>query len=364
MAFVITYELPSQSRDVLTEAIRVEQTIEFPYRLAPEWIQNEVVGQVVSVTELGNKSQIKISYEEGVVGNELPQFLNLLWGNVSLFNQVKISEIAFPDSFLNSLRGPRFGITGLRKLLKIDQRPILMTALKPMGTSSSDLAKMAATLAEGGIDVIKDDHNLSNQPWAMWKERVTAIAKAVSDANKKFNQNAIYAPSLNRPTEELFEAAKFAKEIGCGGLLVLPGICGFDTMRALAANEEIALPILSHPALLGSFVMNPNHGLSHGITFATLVRLAGGDFSIFPNYGGRFNFSTDECQAIVKSAQAPLGKIATTSPAIAGGMSVSRVPEIITEFGSDITILVGGALHDGDLLSNAKALRSAVEEVG
>ncbi|MFZ9249320.1 MAG: RuBisCO large subunit C-terminal-like domain-containing protein [Candidatus Nanopelagicales bacterium] len=363
MAFEITYEIDAKSSDVLIDAIRVEQTIEFPYKLAKTWIQNEVVGQVVSKKEKDNKSVVTISYADEVVGNELPQFLNLLWGNVSLFNGVKVTDINFPESFLNSFSGPRFGIKGLRNLLKIEQRPILMTALKPMGESSLDLAKMAKTLVEGGIDVIKDDHNLANQPWAKWQERVETIANAINKANEEFGTNAIYAPSLNRPTDQLIMAAKFAKQIGCKGLLVLPGICGFDAMRVIAEDNEIALPILSHPALLGSHVMNPNHGLSHAITFATLVRIAGGDFTIFPNQGGRFSFSLNECKSIVEASLSKLGNIKPISAALAGGMTVERTAEIMNNFGKDITILIGGALHDGDLLANTRRLRQAVESV-
>ncbi|MFM8212228.1 MAG: RuBisCO large subunit C-terminal-like domain-containing protein, partial [Actinomycetes bacterium] len=342
-------------------AIRVEQTIEFPYRLTKTWIQNEVVGQVVSVEEKANKAIVTISYADDVVTNELPQFLNLLWGNVSLFNGVKITNIKFPESFLNNFKGPRFGMKGLRKLLKIDSRPILMTALKPMGENATDLAKMATTLVQGGIDVIKDDHNLANQPWAKWQERVETISKSITNANKEYGTNAIYAPSLNRPIDQLVTSAKFAKEIGCGGLLLLPGICGFDAMRFIAEDDEIALPILSHPALLGFHVMNPNHGLSHAITFATLVRISGGDFTIFPNQGGRFSFSLNECKSIVDASLEELGNIAPISAALAGGMSVERTGEIVNNFGKDITILIGGALHDGDLLQNTQRLRQAVE---
>ncbi|MFM9129858.1 MAG: ribulose 1,5-bisphosphate carboxylase large subunit, partial [Actinomycetes bacterium] len=110
MAFEITYEINSDSKEVLIDAIRVEQTIEFPYRLAKTWIQNEVVGQVVSVEDKTNKACVTISYSDDVVANELPQFLNLLFGNASLFNGVKITNIKFPETFLNSFKGPRFGM--------------------------------------------------------------------------------------------------------------------------------------------------------------------------------------------------------------------------------------------------------------
>ena len=49
----ITYHLNSDTSKEVVEAIRVEQTIEFPFDLAPEWIQKQVVGQVVSSKEIG-----------------------------------------------------------------------------------------------------------------------------------------------------------------------------------------------------------------------------------------------------------------------------------------------------------------------
>jgi hypothetical protein len=42
-------------------------------------------------------------------------------------------------------------------------------------------------------------------------------------------------------------------------------------------------------------------------------------------------------------------------------MTVARVPEIVQEFGQDITLLIGGALHDGDLLSNTKTFVESVK---
>jgi ribulose-bisphosphate carboxylase large chain len=362
MAFTITYVIDSDAHLELIESIRVEQTIEFPYRLAPSWIQEEIVGKVISIeSQSSDKVKVKITYHEGIAGGELTQFLNLLFGNVSLFPRVLIQEIELPSSFTNTFKGPRFGISGMRKLLGITKRPFLMTALKPMGLNAGQLAEMAATLARGGIDIIKDDHSLANQPWATWRERVEIVSKAVNEANQKYGRNALYAPSLNRPTEQFFESARYAKQKGCGALLVLPGICGYDAMRAIADDDSIALPVLSHPALLGTFVMNTHHGFSPGITFGTLVRLAGGDMTIFPSNGGRFSFTLEQCNSVLKAAQEPLGNLATSSATLAGGMTIERVPDLVRDFGSDITILIGGALQDGNPLENALRLREAVE---
>lgn len=361
--FQVTYLVNSNSAKEVVEAIRVEQTIEFPFELAPSWIQQEVVGQVGQMTDVGNnKTKVVIEYNTGVAGDELPQLLNVLWGNVSMYPDVKIIDFQLNPEQLLILKGPRFGISGIRKIFKAQNRPILGTALKPMGSSSKDLAKIATVMVEAGIDLIKDDHSLANQPWALWDERVKVLSEAVALANSKFKRNSVYAPSINRPIEQIMDAAIKAKQYGCGALMVLPGIAGFDTMRAIADNDEVSLPIWSHPAMLGSLTMNPNHGFTHGLIYGTLLRLSGADISVFPNYGGRFSYTKEECLDIASNCRSPLGNIKTILPCPGGGMTVERMPEIIDFYGTDSVLLIGGALHRGNLLENSKNLRNIVDK--
>jgi hypothetical protein len=44
-------------------------------------------------------------------------------------------------------------------------------------------------------------------------------------------------------------------------------------------------------------------------------------------------------------------------------MTIERIPEIATFFGKDTFLLIGGALHRGDLLDNAKSLRTYVDSL-
>jgi ribulose-bisphosphate carboxylase large chain len=81
---------------------------------------------------------------------------------------------------------------------------------------------------------------------------------------------------------DLRQSAHWAKAQGAGALLILPGISSFALMQDLAADDELALPLMSHPSMLGSLVMNPLHGIRHGLVLAKLMRLAGADISIFP----------------------------------------------------------------------------------
>lgn len=104
--------------------------------------------------------RVSIAYPNDTAGDELGQFLNVVFGNTCLKKGVSVENVTLSQS-LNENRsmfpGPRYGIQGLRDLLGVPQAPLLCTALKPMGSSSEKFAEMAYSLAKGGIDIIKDD---------------------------------------------------------------------------------------------------------------------------------------------------------------------------------------------------------------
>jgi ribulose-bisphosphate carboxylase large chain len=351
---VVTYSVPTNGAKEIADAIRVEQSIEFPNELAPEWIQREVVGQITGI-EKGdeNRSTVTISYNVENTGFEFPQLLNVLWGNVSILPSIRITAIDYPESLLSKFKGPRFGVPGLREMFNAPTRPLASTALKPMGSSPADYAKAAYTIAKSGFDTIKDDHSLANQKWALWEDRVRAVADAVAQANSETGGHCLYAPSLNLPANEMFDAAKRAKELGATSLLILPGLSSHDVMRVIAENDEIALPIMAHPSFLGSLVISEDQGLSHGIVFGEWARMVGADITIFPNFGGRFSFSKEQCLDIRDAAQKPFGNYKPIWISPAGGMSPDRIAEMISVYGKDTASLIGGALHRGDLATNS-----------
>ncbi|MEA2024665.1 MAG: RuBisCO large subunit C-terminal-like domain-containing protein [Actinomycetota bacterium] len=361
-----TYEFSGSISDARerAEALCVEQTIEFPADLVPDDdIRGEIIGQIESFDEVGPEAvRVEVGYAIETTGFELPQLLNVLFGNSSLLPGVKLVGVAVPRSLANRLGGPRFGIEGLRRLFDAPDRPLLATALKPMGLSPDRFADLAYELALGGIDMIKDDHSLANQPFAEFEARVRACSDAVQRANQESGFNTIYMPSINAPHGLLDERVQIALDAGVGGLLILPGITGFDFMRTVATRDDVAVPIMGHPALLGGFVSSPIGGIAHGVLFGTLMRLAGADVSIFPNFGGRFSFSPEACSEISAACLEPIEGVAPIWPAAGGGMTTDRTEEMLDFYGKDIVLLIGGDLHrGGSLRSNAEAFRAAIQ---
>ncbi|OGW33908.1 MAG: ribulose 1,5-bisphosphate carboxylase large subunit [Nitrospirae bacterium GWC2_56_14] len=364
--FSVTYRLFGSETEARAKAedICIEQTVEFPAEEVPEGIiRDHVFGRIEQFgTGGGDGFEAIISYANEIVAGELTQFMNVVFGNSSIKPGIRVEHLDLPASLLRVFKGPRFGRDGLRALLKVPKRPLLSTALKPMGLSSQELADLAYQFVLGGMDIIKDDHGLSDQSCSPFEERVRLCSAAVQKGSRETGQPCLYIPNITAPHSEVMKRARFAKEAGAGGMMVAPGLIGFDLMRELADDDSLALPILTHPALQGSFVTSRN-GISHGVLFGQLARLAGADATIFPNFGGRFSFSREECKEIVTATAERMGELKPIFPAPGGGMSLDKVPDMLETYGQDLIFLIGGGLfrHGPDLVQNCRHFRKMVE---
>jgi ribulose-bisphosphate carboxylase large chain len=360
LRFSVEYLLSGSEPEARSKAedICLEQTVEFPRELLPEGaIPDFIVGRMETFEAAGPLAfRSRISYSVESAGTDLVNLLNVIFGNISIMPGIRVTGLELPEAVTGRFQGPRFGRAGLRDRLGIQNRPLICTALKPMGLSAAALAEQAFAFALGGIDLIKDDHGLADQPFCGFEDRVAACAAAVAKANQVTGQHCAYLPNVTGPADRVIERARRAKALGAGGILVCPALVGLDTMRLIAEDEAIGLPVMAHPAFGGSLVTAPGNGFSHATLYGTLMRLAGADTTVYPNYGGRFAFSRAECAGIAAASAAPLGRIAPCLPAPGGGMTTDRARDMFEVYGRDFILLIGGGLHrrGPDLADNAR----------
>lgn len=358
---IATYELrpsPGESVEAKASDITLEQTVELPESVLSRHIKARVPGRILAITAVDEGCwRAEIEYPDIAPGTELLQTVNVLYGNISLKAGIRLVDVAWPDAMLAAFGGPGVGMTGLRELTGVRDRVLLATALKPVGLSARDLASHAALFAEGGIDLIKDDHGLANQPTAPFQERLTACQRAVERADG----NALYLPNVTAGWPELVERTMAAAEAGCRAVLVNPLLSGLETMRWI--RDHTGLAVLAHPSMSGVF-FDAGHGIAPEILLGDLFRLAGADMVIYPNVGGRFGFDQALCDRLNHRLRAPLGTLRACAPVPAGGMDAARAPDWARRYGADTILLIGGSLYArGDLKQAARTLRDAVEAI-
>ena len=367
--FRVTYLLSGDERQALAAAkdICFEQTVEFPEDLVPPGlIRNAIVGRVEDFEVAGADTfRAVISFAIETAQADIVQLLNVVYGNISIKPGIRVEHLDLPESLLAHFPGPRFGRSGLRELLYLPKRPLTCTALKPMGLSPEEIADQAYRFALGGIDLIKDDHGILDQVFCPFEERVARCAEAVERANRETGLRSIYMANVTGRMDRIQPQAARARELGAGALLICPSLTGFDAIRLLAEDDTIGLPIMAHPSFGGVLATSKDVGITHSTLYGTLMRICGADATVYPNFGGRFSFSKDECVSIAKATGEPLGGLKQSFPAPGGGMTPDRTAEMLDVYGKDFILLVGAGLHRGgpDLTANAKQLLNMLKEL-
>ena len=315
--------------------IAVEQSVEMPVAaITDRGVLDDIVGKVESVRDLGNGTfEARIGLSVATTGLEAGQLLNMLFGNSSMHPDIVLADAEFPDSVLNAFGGPRHGIDGLRKLVGAGKRAMTCSALKPQGLPPEGLAKIAAQMAKGGLDYIKDDHGIADQGYSPFAQRVPRIADAVAATGSR----TVYLPSLSGHLEQMRKQIEIVRASGVKGVLIAPMIAGLATFHQLVKdNPDIAF--MAHPAMTGpGFIAPP-------FLFGKLFRLLGADAVVFANHGGRFGYTPTTCTTLAQTALAPWGGLRGAVPVPAGGMTLARVAEMLQFYGPDVMLLIGGDL--------------------
>jgi ribulose-bisphosphate carboxylase large chain len=337
---IASYRIRGEAREIEARAqtIAVEQSVEMPLSAIREpAILTEIVGEVGAIADCGDGwFDVEIALAGATVGADAGQLLNMAFGNTSLHEDVVLCDLRLPPEMLAKFRGPNHGLAGLRRRAGAEKRALTCSALKPQGLTAEALGELAFALAMGGLDFIKDDHGLADQSYSPYPERVRACAKAMRRAAAATGQPTAYAPSLSGHFGQIEKQLAIAREEGVTVAMIAPAIAGPATLQGLAeAHPDFAF--LAHPSLSGAARIAP-------ALFARLCRLFGADAAIFPNYGGRFGYSSATCQEIADGVRAPWGKLRGGVPVPAGGMTLERVPEMLHFYGADTMLLIGGAL--------------------
>ena len=347
--FVITYRIQATGRaEAMTraEGIALEQTLEIPRDVVPKgYVEDELLGKVEDLGALSNTQwQAAISYSPDCAGAEITQFLNVVFGNSSIQQGIRVTGIDPGATLAARLPGPRFGIDGIRRMCGRASGGLIAPVLKPMGLPPAYFAELAAGCVRGGADIIKEDHGLAGQPTAPFRARVAATAAAVAQENARTGRRALYFPNLSGDATEIEANLRFAKDAGAGGILVMPGLFGFGLVHRIAQDAGLDLPVMTHPSFLGPYMLAPDNGLDHGVLLGTVQRLAGSDISVFPNMGGRFGFTAAQCHQIADACRTPDGPGRPILPSPGGGMSVARARDMQDMYGQDVVYLLGGSL--------------------
>lgn len=309
---------------------------------------------------------ITVGYPAGNFTRDIPSLLTGIFGKLSMDGKIKLIDVELPPSFLAGFPGPAYGIEGIRKLLGVHDRPLLMSIFKScLGLPFADLQEQFRAQAEGGVDLVKDDEIFFADERAPFLERIRAFKQISRDIEQKQGRKVLYAANLTGPVHELNERAKRAVEAGADCLLFNGLAFGPDALHRLAADPDVAVPIMAHPALAGACYPSPEYGIAAPLLLGTLMRIAGADLVLFPSPYGNVALDKQEALRLAKNLVTPELSVKRAFPVPSAGIHPGLVPQLYADFGLDQVVNAGGGIHGhpGGATAGAQAFVAAIEAV-
>jgi 2,3-diketo-5-methylthiopentyl-1-phosphate enolase len=301
-----------------------------------------------------------------IKGCGIPMLLTSVIGNISITHGLKLVDLAFPKEYLKEFKGPKFGIDGLRKLLKVPERPLLNNMVKPCTGHTADVAAdLVYKAAVGGCDVVKDDELISNPSFNTLEDRIVKVMEAVDRADAEKGEKTLYTINITGKFPEMFEYADKMIELGANALMINYLTAGFEALRAIAEDPSIKVPILGHMDFAGAYFGGHWTGLTSMITLGKFPRMCGADTVVIPAPYGKAEILDERYEQNLKVLRYPFQHIKPTLPMPSGGITQGMVEKTMKEAGKDILIGSGGGIHshpDGPT-AGAKAFRQAIHAV-
>lgn len=308
-------------------------------------------------------ADIRIAYPDINFSRDLPALLVTVFGKLSMDGKIKLLDLDVSEDFAAAFPGPKFGLNGVRELLNVHDRPLLMSIFKSVvGYDLSNLQDQFYKQALGGVDLIKDDEILFENPLTPLEKRVEACMDAARRAEAETGQKLLYAVNLTGPTSSLAANARKAIDAGANALLFNVLAYGYDVLHELSSDKSINVPIAAHPAMAGAIYPSPHYGIGASLLLGKLMRLAGADLVLFPSPYGSVVMPKEENLAVKDALLEPLYDLKKSFPVPSAGIHPGLVPLILKDFGTDVVVNAGGGIHGHPMgtAAGGQAFRQAI----
>jgi ribulose-bisphosphate carboxylase large chain len=322
---------------------------------------------------------VRIAYPDVLFeASNIPQFLSSVAGNVfgmRAVDNLRLLDIVLTKKFLDNFKGPAFGVSGVREILGVKDRPLVGTIVKPkLGLDPKEQAKVVYDSLVGGLDLVKDDENLTHQDFSNFDDRVKYSLDAVKRAEKETGEKKAYVPNVTAPTEEMLRRAKLVKSEGGKYAMVDVITTGFAGVQSLRDSNS-GLILHAHRAMFASFARNKRHGI-HMLVLSKLLRFAGVDQLHIGTVVGKMEGDREDvlaCHEALGSSEEM--KIQTHLPhqdwmdmksvfsVASGGLHPGHTSDLYKIFGKNAVFQYGGGVHghpEGTKMG-ARAVRDSVE---
>ena len=345
-------------------------------RLAPKifYLKRAGRGRNGFVTRIAYPDEL---FEAGSV----PQLMSAIGGNVfgmKVVDQLRLNDFTLTKTLVRAFKGPQLGIAGVRKMLRVPRRPLCGTIIKPkVGLNEREHADVAYQCWVNGLDLVKDDENLTSMRFNNFEKRLSYTLEAMDRAQSETGEKKIYVCNVSAETNEMLRRAQLVKDSGGNCTMIDILTCGWSALQTLR-DANLRCVIHAHRAGHAAVTRNPRHGISM-LAIAKLARLIGVDSLHVGAIFGKMEGDKNEVLAIANEIQSAKVKqdaaqgvlsqdwrgLAPVFAVASGGLHPGVLDKVVAAMGNDVFLQAGGGVHGlkGGSGAGSAATRQAIDAI-
>jgi ribulose-bisphosphate carboxylase large chain len=281
---------------------------------------------------------------------------------LSQFSGLKLLDLELPEAFAKAYPGPQFGVEGTRRLTGVRGRPILGTIVKPsVGLAPEATASLVRTLAEAGLDFVKDDELMANPPHSPLADRVRAVMRAVNEHADRTGKKVMFAFNITDETDEMLRHHDAV--LAAGGTCVMVSVNSAGLPAVARLRRHAQLPIHGHRNGWGLWTRCPALGMEFP-AYSKFWRLAGVDHLHTNGIRNKFFEADDSVVTSARSLLTPMLGGYVVMPVLSSGQWAGQAPDTYRRLESvDLMYLCGGGIlaHPGGPKAGVASLRQGWE---
>jgi ribulose-bisphosphate carboxylase large chain len=313
------------------------------------------------------RAHVTLSWPLDNIGPSLPNLMATIAGNLFELKQLsglRLLDLRLPEAFADAYPGPRFGVSGTRRLTAVEGRPLIGTIVKPsVGFSPDQTAELVETLCAADIDFIKDDELQSDGPSCPFEQRARSVMRVIERSADRTGRKVMFAFNLTGEIDEMRRRHDLVE--GLGGTCVMASLNSVGLSGMIALGRHARLPIHAHRNGWGYLSRCPALGWSY-VAWQKIWRLAGADHL---HVNGLANKFSEPDESVMESARACFTPMFATKPCVvapvfSSGQSAKQAQGTLAALGvPDFIFAAGGGImaHPDGPAAGVRALRDAFD---
>ena len=311
-----------------------------------------------------HRAKVRVSWSIENFGYNIPALVSTVQGNLyelGQFTGLKLDDLEFPPSFADQFKGPVFGMRGTKELAGVgSERPMIGTIIKPsVGLTPEYTADLVNSLADAGIDFVKDDELMTSTANSPFEVRLEKIMKVINAHADKTGKKVMYAFNITGDLDTM--KVNYEKVVKAGGTCAMISInsVGWTGVKEICSWGHLS--IHGHRNGWGMLNRHPLLGINFP-AYNKLWRLAGVDQMHVNGIQNKFWESDDSVVRSIKSWHTQFLNNKAVLPVVSSGQWGGQAFETWRRTKtSDLLYMAGGGImaHPSGPAGGVKALHQA-----